>query len=124
MVPVSPSVREMLDGLGDSEHIWVSRKGPMTRSALQMALLQKSRIRLTLGTTRHSVPIVPAPRTRQAQLEHGLYKHDVQRAKYRENNNGQILGNGPGEFSPSGTVGAEYQGCWQYDLEHGVISMG
>ena len=38
VVPVSPSVRKMLDGLGDSHHIWVSRKGPMTRSAVQMAL--------------------------------------------------------------------------------------
>ena len=38
VVPVSPSVREMLDGLGDSEHIWVSRRGPMSRSAVQMVV--------------------------------------------------------------------------------------
>ena len=30
----------------------------------------------------------------------------------------------PAEYSPSGAIGAEYQKCWQYDLEHGVIFMG
>ena len=30
----------------------------------------------------------------------------------------------PAKYSPSGTIWAEYQKCWQYDLEHGVISMG
>ena len=38
LVPVSPSVRGMLDGLGDLEHIWVSRRGPMSRSAVQMVV--------------------------------------------------------------------------------------
>ena len=30
----------------------------------------------------------------------------------------------PATYSPSGTIRAEYQKCWQYDLEHGVIAMG
>ena len=37
-VPVSPSVRRMLDGLGDRLHIWVSINGPMSRSAVQMVV--------------------------------------------------------------------------------------
>lgn len=38
VVPVSPSIQEMLTGLGDAEHIWVSRNGPMSRSAVQMVI--------------------------------------------------------------------------------------
>ena len=38
VVPVSPCVRKMLDGLGDHEHIWVSRKGPMSRYAVRDAV--------------------------------------------------------------------------------------
>ena len=38
VVPVSSPVREMLTGLGDEAHIWVSRNGPMTRVALQSAI--------------------------------------------------------------------------------------
>lgn len=30
----------------------------------------------------------------------------------------------PARYSSSGTVGAEYHKCWQYDLEHGVIAIG
>ena len=37
-VPVSASVRKMLNGLGDSAHIWVSRRGPMSRSGVQMTI--------------------------------------------------------------------------------------
>lgn len=38
VVPVSPPVREMLEELGDGEHIWVSRHGPMSRVAVQNAI--------------------------------------------------------------------------------------
>ena len=38
VVPVSSTVREMLTGLGDEAHIWVSRNGPMTRVATQSAI--------------------------------------------------------------------------------------
>ena len=38
VVPVSSPVREMLTGLGDEAHIWVSRNGPMTRVATQSAI--------------------------------------------------------------------------------------
>lgn len=37
-VPVSAPVRRMLDGLGDSTRIWVSRNGPMSRAAVQSAV--------------------------------------------------------------------------------------
>ena len=29
-VPISPEVRAMLDGLGDGEHLWTGRQGPLT----------------------------------------------------------------------------------------------
>ena len=35
LVPVSPFVREMLAGLGDSAHVWVSRRGPMSTGAVK-----------------------------------------------------------------------------------------
>ena len=38
VIPVSPSVRAMFDGLGDSMHLWVSRHGPMTRTAIQTSI--------------------------------------------------------------------------------------
>ena len=38
VVPVSPPVREMLTGLGDETHIWVSRNGPMGPYAIQSAI--------------------------------------------------------------------------------------
>ena len=37
-VPVSPPVRKMLEGLGDSIHIWVSRNGPMSQFAVRDAV--------------------------------------------------------------------------------------
>jgi len=38
VVPVSSPVREMLTGLGDETHIWVSRNGPMSLYAIQSAI--------------------------------------------------------------------------------------
>lgn len=38
IVPVSRGARDMLTGLGDSDHIWVSRKGPMSLWAVQMVI--------------------------------------------------------------------------------------
>ena len=34
-VPLSPSVQELLQRLGDSQYIWTGRRGPMTRNGLQ-----------------------------------------------------------------------------------------
>ncbi|MCH8831810.1 MAG: tyrosine-type recombinase/integrase [Chloroflexi bacterium] len=34
-VPLSPSVQKLLQSLGDSQHIWMGRRGPMTRNGLQ-----------------------------------------------------------------------------------------
>ena len=38
VIPISPLVLELLAGLGDSEHVWVSSNGPMTRAALQSTI--------------------------------------------------------------------------------------
>ena len=38
VIPISPSVLESLQGLGDSVHVWVSSNGPMTRAAVQSAI--------------------------------------------------------------------------------------
>jgi integrase len=37
IVPVSPGVKRILLGLGDGEHVWLGRKGPMTRSGVMLA---------------------------------------------------------------------------------------
>lgn len=38
VIPISQTVLKMLDGLGDSEHMWISKNGPMSREALQSAI--------------------------------------------------------------------------------------
>ena len=38
IIPETPEVREMLNNLGDTAHIWVSGKGPVSRSSVQMAI--------------------------------------------------------------------------------------
>ena len=38
LVPVSPAVREVLTGLGDKTHLWVSSRGPMSIYAVQMVV--------------------------------------------------------------------------------------
>ena len=30
----------------------------------------------------------------------------------------------PAQYAPSGKTGVKFRKCWQYDLEHGVISIG
>lgn len=38
VVPVSPNVLQLLLGLGDGDHIWVGRKGPLTWSGVNQAV--------------------------------------------------------------------------------------
>ena len=38
LVPVSPQVRALLTGLGNSEDVWVGRRGRMTRDGIQKAI--------------------------------------------------------------------------------------
>ena len=37
-VPISDHVRHALVGLGDAQHVWVGRQGPLTRSGVELAL--------------------------------------------------------------------------------------
>jgi len=34
-VPVSPNVQELMEGLGDGEHIWVGTRGPLTKHGMR-----------------------------------------------------------------------------------------
>ena len=37
-VPISSHVRQLLLGLGDSDHLWLGRQGPLTRSGVELAV--------------------------------------------------------------------------------------
>ena len=84
VVPVSSSVREMLTGLGDEAHIWVSRNGPMTRVATPKRhppSFRPRRVDRSQAERPHHAPHLRHPLHRQRrqhlfpQGNHGSYQH-------------------------------------------------
>ena len=51
LIPISPTVRKLLTGLGDGKSVWIGRRGRMTASGIQLAI-RRAFFRAGLGPTK------------------------------------------------------------------------